>query len=67
MTAPVLLIHGDRDRATPPEHSQRVFAALSQLKELVLIPGTGHNQSLNDPSIWSAVEEWIDDTLAQQD
>lgn len=62
--APVLLIHGDADHETSPEHSRRVFAALAGPKRLMLLPGAGHNQSLGQPHVWTAIDEWIGRALA---
>jgi hypothetical protein len=60
--APVLLIHGDADRDTPPAHSQRVFDALGGSKRLLLVPGATHNGSLRS-HVWTEIEKWIDDML----
>ncbi len=38
----VLLVHGDRDRLIPPQHSQRLLA-VSPRGTLLLVPGAGHN------------------------
>lgn len=59
---PVLLIHGAADTDTPPEHSQRVLAALAGRKRLILVPGARHNQSLNG-DVWTEIERWIDGIL----
>ncbi len=40
---PVLIIAGDRDRIVPAVLSQRLFAAASEPKQLVLIEGLDHN------------------------
>jgi len=56
---PVLLIHGANDVDTRPEHSQRIFAALKGPKQLLLVPGAGHNQSLNSPAAWAEIERWL--------
>jgi pimeloyl-ACP methyl ester carboxylesterase len=56
---PVLLIHGAADKDTPPVHSQRVLAALRGPKRLILVPGAGHNQSLQS-DVWTAIEDWVD-------
>jgi pimeloyl-ACP methyl ester carboxylesterase len=56
---PVILIHGDADRDTPPDHSRRVFAALTGQKRLIIVPNARHNRSLNG-EIWSEIESWID-------
>jgi uncharacterized protein len=57
---PVLLIHGEADRDTPPDHSRRVFAALSGPKRLIIVPDAGHNRSLGGGGIWSEIQGWID-------
>lgn len=59
---PVLLIHGDADRETPPDHSRRVFAALHGPKRLIMVPGARHNDSLR-PEIWDQIERWVRETL----
>lgn len=62
---PVLLIHGEADIQTPPEHSRRVFDALAGPKRLILVPDAGHNHSLRDPGLWTLIETWIGDVLEQ--
>ena len=59
LTIPVLLIHGDSDRETPPEHSRRVEAALKGPKWLILVPGAHHSESLRG-DVWPDIERWID-------
>lgn len=55
ITAPVLLIHGEKDSETPPDHSRRVFAALRGPKRLIIVPGAGHNGSLR-ADVWDEIE-----------
>jgi uncharacterized protein len=62
IAVPVLLIHGEADRDTPPDHSRRVFAALHGPKRLVMVPGARHNGSLR-PEVWDQIERWVRDTL----
>ena len=64
VTVPVLLIHGAADSDTPPDHSQRVFAALKGQKRLILVPGARHNESLR-AGVWDEIERWIDAALSQ--
>jgi fermentation-respiration switch protein FrsA (DUF1100 family) len=45
---PLLLIHGDRDEVVPPDHSRQLFELAGEPKELLIVPGAGHTQSLND-------------------
>jgi uncharacterized protein len=61
--APVLLIHGENDINTSPDHSHRVFAALRGPKRLLIVPRAGHNGSLR-ADVWDEVERWIDAVLA---
>jgi pimeloyl-ACP methyl ester carboxylesterase len=56
---PVLLIHGADDVETRPEHSKRILSALAGPKQLLLVPDAGHNQSLNTPAAWNAIERWL--------
>ncbi len=62
---PVLLVHGARDVNTPPDHSRRVLAALHGPKELLLVEGAGHNQSLGVESAWQRIERWVEEVLAR--
>lgn len=59
---PVLLIHGADDVETPPDHSRRIFSALTGPKRLVIVPGATHNTSLHG-NIWLEIERWINDVL----
>ena len=62
IVAPVLLIHGANDVETPPRHSERVYAALSGPKRLILVPGAGHNGSLQS-EVWDQIERWLDELV----
>ncbi len=64
ITAPVLLLHGDADTDTPPEHSRRVFAALRGSKRLMIVPGARHNGTLRE-EVWPTIEAWIDAAIRQ--
>jgi hypothetical protein len=63
--APVLLIHGAEDHDTLPAHSQRVMAALSGPKRLILVEGAGHNESLRHESTWVEIDEWIEQLVSR--
>jgi pimeloyl-ACP methyl ester carboxylesterase len=62
ITAPVLLIHGAADVDTPPDHTRRVFEALTCPKKMILVPGARHNESLHG-EIWGEIERWVDQVL----
>lgn len=55
---PVLLLHGDADTDTPPDHSRRILAALSGPKRLILVPGARHNGALSGTA-WHDIEAWL--------
>lgn len=61
---PVLLIHGEADHETFPQHSERVLAALHGEKRLLLVPGAGHNDALR-PEVWTEIDTWLDQVLAR--
>lgn len=60
--APTLLVHGAADTETPPDHSRRIFGALSGAKRLSIVPGAGHNESLRG-SAWSEIDSWIEASM----
>ena len=62
ITVPVLLVHGDADTETRPDHSRRVLAALRGPKRLILVPGARHNGSLRG-EVWDEIARWLDAVL----
>jgi alpha-beta hydrolase superfamily lysophospholipase len=58
ITIPALLVHGAADRNTSPAHSSRVFDALRGPKQLLMVPGAGHNDVLNG-GVWRQIDEWL--------
>jgi uncharacterized protein len=58
ITVPVLVIHGEVDRDTPPGHSRRVYEALAGPKQLLIVEGAGHNESFW--RAWTEIEQWLD-------
>jgi dienelactone hydrolase len=66
--APVLLIHGDRDRSASVEESRRLARRLEELEtevELLEVPGAGHVFNFRDRAkaevAWEATVRWLDD------
>lgn len=41
--APLLIVHGERDRVVPTKLGRRLFAAANEPKQGVFLPGAGHN------------------------
>lgn len=56
---PVLLLHGAADVETLPVHSRRVQDALAGPRQLVIVPGAGHNQTLSAPGVWDRIKQWV--------
>ena len=56
---PVLLIHGAADTETPPEHSRRIYALLHDPRQLVLVDGADHNNTLAGGAIWTTIDQWV--------
>jgi uncharacterized protein len=48
---PLLLIHGDQDFVVPVSHSQRLYEFAAQPKEIWVVEGAGHIQSLRTKPI----------------
>ena len=57
---PVLLIHGERDRDTRPEHSRRIESSLAGPKRLLIVPGAGHYDTLRGEEVWGEIERWLE-------
>lgn len=60
---PTLVIHGEKDDETPPDHSQRIFAALHEPKRLIMVPNADHNHVIN-ADVWREIDAWLDGALA---
>ena len=43
VTAPVLVVHGGRDRVVPLEMGRKMFELANEPKEFILLPEAGHN------------------------
>lgn len=48
---PILIMHGTADKIIPPHHAQRLYAVAKYPKQLLLIPNSGHIQSLNNANV----------------
>jgi pimeloyl-ACP methyl ester carboxylesterase len=63
--APTLVIHGERDEQTPPDHARRIFAALRVPKRLILVPNGGHSYIV-DAGVWREIDAWLGETLPRE-
>jgi len=66
--APKLFFHGREDVVVPYRHGEALFAAASEPKRWVEIPGAGHEDlHLVDPQLYyGALREFIDDALRSE-
>jgi fermentation-respiration switch protein FrsA (DUF1100 family) len=56
--APVLVVHGDRDRVVPIGSGERLFALIQSPKRFIRIPGGGH-ENLGGFGIIEAVRKFV--------
>lgn len=55
-TAPLLVIHGERDTMIAPSEAETSFAAAgAKQKKLVIVPGRGHNDVAGSRTYWDAL------------
>jgi pimeloyl-ACP methyl ester carboxylesterase len=63
LTVPTLVVAGDRDRLTPPAHSDRIAAALPAPAGVIVLERTGHMSPLERPEQLShAIAQLVSDT-----
>ena len=60
---PVQLVPRPRDTATPPAHSERLFAALRGPKRLHIVEGATHTDVLDEPGapVWAEIARFLDE------
>lgn len=56
---PLLLIHGESDVVVPFHDSQQLFERAGEPKELWLVPGAGHTQSLGGEAIRNMLVDYL--------
>lgn len=54
--APLLIVHGERDRVVPVDHGRRLLAAAAEPKEAVFLPAAGHNDLFEHGAARSEVD-----------
>lgn len=64
LAVPVLVLHGGRDRIVPPEHGERIAAALGGRAELRLEPEGTHSCNNLHMVVRPAVADWVCTRLA---
>ena len=65
LTVPTLVIAGDWDRLTPPDHSRRIAAALPSPARLLELERTGHMAPLERPAeVADAIADLVETVVA---
>lgn len=61
LDVPVLIMHGDRDELLPLPHAERLYAAAREPKQLVVVPGAGHNDVVAalGPRWTGIIADWV--------
>jgi fermentation-respiration switch protein FrsA (DUF1100 family) len=61
VSAPLLLVHGDRDQIVPVQMAERLFAAAAEPKRMHVIQGGGHNDLvlLGSDEYFRALREFL--------
>ena len=69
VSAPVLVIHGDRDEIIPLSQAQKLYDATQTPKQLYIIPGADHNDTylLGGESYFKALDDFITGLDSAQD
>lgn len=61
--APILMVHGDRDKVIPIDFAQRLFEKANEPKTMLVEHGGGH-LVLANPDMFPRVRAWIDERTA---
>ena len=60
---PLLILHGDQDRIVPVHHGERLYEAAREPKQLWIVPGAGHIQTMRDPVERDRLVAWLRELL----
>lgn len=63
---PLLFLHGDADEVIPYQHSQRLFEAAGEPKQIVIVPHARHLNALYQREIQERVLKFFEDCLSRQ-
>jgi pimeloyl-ACP methyl ester carboxylesterase len=61
IAAPTLVIWGEEDKLDPPETGRKLFAALTCVKRLEIVPGNGHagHMDRNRAKVFELTGDWL--------
>ncbi len=57
--APLLVIHGGRDKTVPTRYGRRLFEAAPEPKELFILDGAAHNDLFDHPRVSDRIIEFL--------
>ena len=57
--APLLVVHGGRDRTVPTRYGRRLFEAAPEPKELFILEGAAHNDLYDYPQVSGRIIEFL--------
>ena len=63
LRAPLLLIHGERDRVVPARFGRALFELAPEPKQALFVPGGDHNGLFNRPEVAAAVVAFVRDRV----
>jgi uncharacterized protein len=68
ISAPLLVIQGSADSIVPPEMARQIFEAAGEPKRFHLIPGAGHNDTLDHgvEDYWGVWQDFVTDVLGEK-
>lgn len=61
VTAPVLVLHGDRDPVVPISQGRRLFDAAPEPRQLHVFAGLGHDDLVSDRRYGQVIADWVRD------
>jgi uncharacterized protein len=59
LSVPFFAIHGDRDAIVPYALGEHLFALAREPKQFLRVPGAGHNDILDHPSVVDAIARFV--------
>ena len=62
---PVLILHGDQDAVVPVHHAKVLYEAALEPKEVWIVPGAGHIQTMHDPAQRDRLVAYLREALGE--
>ena len=59
LRAPLLIIHGERDRVVPTRFGRRLFELATEPKQALFVPAAAHNDLFDQPEVIDAVMAFV--------